>query len=139
MTKVSQAMHQGAEWCSPDTPISGVAKIMQESDIGAVPIGENDKLIGMVTDRDITCRAVASGADMSKMTARDVMSEGIIFCTEDEELDDAIHLMEDKRIRRLPVINKDKRMVGMLSLGDLSHSVSHELSGELLKGVADHH
>lgn len=139
MTKVSQAMHQGAEWCSPDTLVSNVAKIMQENDVGAVPIGENDKLIGMVTDRDITCRAVAAGADLSKTTARDVMTEGIIYCTEDEDLEDAVHLMEDKQIRRLPVINKDKRMVGMLSLGDLSHSVSHELSGELLEDVSAHH
>jgi len=137
--KVKEAMHKGVEWREPSTPISEIAKIMKESDIGAVPIGENDKLVGMVTDRDIACRAVANGMDPSTTTAGDVMTKGIIYCMENEDVDDAVHLMENKQIRRLPVINDKKRMVGMLSLGDLSHSVSHELVGELAEAVADHH
>ena len=137
--KVKEAMHKGVEWREPKTPISEIAKIMKESDIGAVPIGENDKLVGMITDRDIACRAVANGMDLSKTTAGDVMTKGIIFCMENEDVEDAIHLMENKQIRRLPVINDKKRMVGMLSLGDLSHSVSHELFGELGEAVTEHH
>jgi len=137
--KVKEAMHKGVEWREPTTPISEVAKVMKENDVGAVPIGENDRLVGMITDRDIACRAVANGMDLSKTTAGDVMTKGIIFCTENEEVEDAIHLMENKQIRRLPVINDKKRMVGMLSLGDLSHSVSHELVGELAEAVSEHH
>jgi len=112
---------------------------MREHDIGALPVGENDRLIGMVTDRDIVCRGFANGKNADALTARDVMSEGIIFCRDDEELDDAVHIMEQKQIRRLPVINDKKRMVGILSLGDISHSSGRELSGEVLQAVSAHH
>ena len=137
--KVKDAMHKGAEWVAPDTPVSQVAKKMRELDVGSIPVGENDKLIGMVTDRDITCRAVANGKDLSKLTAREVMTKGIVYCRDGEDLDDALRIMESKKIRRLPVIDEKKRMVGMLSLGDVSHSASHELSGELMAAVSSHH
>jgi CBS domain-containing protein len=137
--KVKSAMHKGAEWVAPDTPISEVAKKMKKLDVGSIPVGENDKLIGMVTDRDIACRAVANGRDVSKMTARDVMTKGIVYCRDAEDLDDALRIMESKKIRRLPVINEKKRMVGMLSFGDISHAVSHELSGELVEACSAHH
>jgi CBS domain-containing protein len=112
---------------------------MRDLDVGSIPVGENDKLIGMVTDRDITCRALANGKDVSKLTARDVMTKGIIYCRDNEELDDALRIMETKKVRRLPVINEQKRMVGMLSFGDISHAASHELSGELMAAVSEHH
>ena len=137
--KVKDVMHKGAEWVEPDTSIPKLATTMKKEDIGAIPVGENDKLIGMVTDRDITVRAVANGGDMSKLTARDVMTNGIIFCRDDEDLDDALRIMEDKKIRRLPVINGDKRMVGMLSIGDIADAASHELSGEVVAAVSAHH
>jgi CBS domain-containing protein len=137
--KVKNAMHKGAEWVAPETPVAQVAKKMRELDVGSLPVGENDRLIGMVTDRDITCRAVANGRDISKLTARDVMTRGIFYCRDSEELDDALRIMESKKIRRLPVIDENKRMVGMLSLGDISHAASHELSGELMAAVSEHH
>jgi CBS domain-containing protein len=137
--KVKNAMHKGAEWVAPETPLAQVAKKMKELDIGSIPVGENDRLIGMVTDRDITCRAVANGRDLSKLTARDVMTKGIIYCRDAEELDDALRVMESKKVRRLPVIDEKKRMVGMLSFGDISHATSHELSGELMAAVSAHH
>ena len=137
--KVKSAMHHGVEWCSPDTPIIEIAKIMKLEDIGSVPVGENDRLVGMVTDRDIACKAVASGANLSKTTARDVMTEKIYYCSEDEDVSKAVQRMEEQKIRRLPVINKAKRMVGMLSLGDLSHMVPMNLSGDALKAVTAHH
>ncbi len=120
-------------------PVAEVAKKMKELDVGSIPVGENDKLIGMVTDRDITCRAVANGRDLSKLTARDVMTKGIVYCRDSEDLDDALRIMESKKIRRLPVIDEKKRMVGMLSFGDISHAASHELSGELMAAVSAHH
>jgi CBS domain-containing protein len=137
--KVKSAMHKGAEWVAPETPVAQVARKMRELDVGSIPVGENDRLVGMVTDRDITCRAVANGRDLSKLTARDVMTKGIVYCRDGEELDDALRIMESKKVRRLPVIDENKRMVGMLSLGDISHAASHELSGELMAAVSDHH
>ena len=137
--KVKDAMHKGAEWVQPNTPVPDLAKRMREHDIGALPVGENDKLIGMVTDRDIVCRGLTNGKDVAKLTARDLMTKTIVWCRDDEDLDDAIRIMEDKRIRRLPVIDKNKRMVGMLSLGDVSHAGKSKLSGELLTAVSAHH
>ena len=137
--KVKDAMHKGVEWVGPDTPVSEVAKRMRDKDIGAIPVGENDRLVGMVTDRDIACRAVANGKDLSKTSARDVMTKGIGYCRDSEELDDALRIMEQRKLRRLPVINDRKRMVGMLSLGDVAHSATHELTGEVVSAVAAHH
>ena len=137
--KVKEAMHKGVEWREPTTPISEIARVMKVNDVGAVPISENDRLVGIITDRDIACRAVANGTDLAKLTASDIMTKGIIYCTENEEIEDAVHLMENNQIRRLPVINDENRMVGMLSLGDLTNSVSHELVGEFAEAVAEHH
>lgn len=137
--KIKSAMHKDVDWVGPDTPITEIARMMRDHDIGAVPIGENDRLIGMVTDRDLCCRGLANGSDVGKMTARDVMTSGIIYCREGSELEDALHLMEEKQVRRLPVINERKRMVGMLSLGDISHAASREMSGEVMQAVSAHH
>lgn len=137
--KVKQAMHAGVEWCAPDTPLSEIARMMRDGDIGAVPIGENDRLIGMVTDRDIVCRGFADGKDPASLTAREVMTQGIVYCSEDQNLEDAVHIMEKRRIRRMPVLDSKKRMTGMLSLGDLSHAAGHELTGELAEAVSAHH
>lgn len=137
--KISEAMHRKADWASADTLVSDVAKMMEEHDLGAIPVGKDDKLIGMITDRDITLRVVAEGRDPKKTAAEEVMSKGIVYCRTTETVEDAIHLMDQKKIRRLPVIDDNKRLVGMLSLGDISHAVSRELSGELLHAVAGHH
>ena len=137
--KVMEAMHKGAEWVSPDTPVQDIAAKMRDYDIGAIPIGENDRLIGMVTDRDIVCRGVADTSSTKKLKARDVMTKGISWCRADDALTDAVHLMEEKKIRRLPVIDDDKRLVGMLSLGDVSQAADAELADEVLRAVAGHH
>jgi CBS domain-containing protein len=137
--KVKEAMHKGVEWRSPDTPVSEIARLMREKDVGAVPIGENDRLVGMVTDRDIVCRSCTDGRDPDMVKAREVMTSGIIYCVEDQEVSDALHLMEDKKIRRLPVLNAKKRMVGMLTLGDVAHAAPQALVGELCQAVSAHH
>ena len=138
--KVKDAMHKGVDWVSPDTPVTELAKLMREHDIGAIPIGENDRLIGMVTDRDIVCKGLAvDGVDVSLTTARDVMTPGIHCCREDDDLAKAVHHMETLKVRRLPVINKSKRMVGMISLGDISQFTSGDLVSGYVKSVAAHH
>jgi CBS domain-containing protein len=138
--KVKEAMHKGVEWVGPDTPVTELAKLMRQDDIGSIPIGENDRLIGMVTDRDIVCKGLAvDGFDPRRATARDVMTPGIHCCREDDDLAKAVRHMEALKVRRLPVINKSKRMVGMLSLGDLGQSASGDLLTECVKSVAAHH
>lgn len=136
---VSKAMHPKANWASADSPVREVALMMAKDDIGAVPIGRDDRLVGMLTDRDIAVRVVAKGLDPNKTKAGAVMTKGIVYCLTHETVEDAIHLMEQKQIRRLPVIDAKKRLVGMLSMGDIAQSVSRDLSAELLHAVADHH
>lgn len=138
--KVKEVMHKGVDWVSPDTPITELAKLMRQHDVGSIPIGEDDKLIGMVTDRDIVCNGLAqNGFDARRATARDVMTEGIHCCREDDDLAKAVRHMETLKVRRLPVINKNKRMIGILSLGDISSSASTDLLSELAKSVSAHH
>ena len=138
--KVKEVMHRGVDWVSPATPVTELAKLMQAHDIGCLSIGENDQLIGMVTDRDIVCKGLASkDFDARRTTARDVMTEGIHCCREDDDLAKAMQHMEKLQLRRLPVINKSKRMVGILSLGDVSHSAPGDLLSECVKSVSAHH
>ena len=138
--KVREAMHKGVDWVGPDTSVSDLAKLMRQHDIGAIPIGENDRLIGMVTDRDIVCKGLAkNGFNPSRATARDVMTPGIHCCREDDDLAKAVRHMEQLKVRRLPVINKNKRMTGILSLGDLGQAASTELLSEWAKSVSEHH
>ena len=138
--KVKNAMHKGVTWADPGTTVEQLARWMRVHDIGAVPIGENDRLIGMVTDRDIVCKGLAgNGFDASRAKARDVMTEGIHCCREDDDLAKAVHHMETLKVRRLPVINKSKRMVGMISLGDISQFTSGDLMSGYVKSVAAHH
>lgn len=138
--KVKEVMHKGVDWVGPDTPVTKLAKLMRQHDIGAIPIGENDQLIGMVTDRDIVCKGLAEDSfDASRATARDVMTPGIHCCREDDDLTKAVRHMEELKVRRLPVINKSKRMVGILSLGDVSRSATSDLLSEIIKSVSAHH
>lgn len=138
--KVKEAMHKGVDWVGPDTPVAELAKLMCEHDIGAIPIGENDRLIGMVTDRDIVCKGLARDSfDARDAIARDVMTEGIHCCREDDDLAKAVRHMEELKVRRLPVINKNRRMVGMLSLGDVSNSAPSDVLTKYVKSVSGHH
>jgi len=137
--KVKEMMHKGVKWVSPDTPLTAIAKKMKQYDIGAIPIGENDRLVGMVTDRDIAVRGLANGKGVSKLTARDIMTKGVTWCRDSDNATAAAHLMETKHVRRLPVIDEKKRMVGMLSLGDISHAASQRTAAEALKAVSAHH
>ena len=136
---MKSSMHKGAQWMTPDTPLKALANTMLQQDIGAIPIGENDRLIGMVTDRDITVRAVANGKDVSTLTARDVMTKDIVWCRDSDEVTHAANIMQSKQIRRLPVIDKNKRMVGILSLGDLSHTATERTAAAVTRAVSAHH
>ena len=119
--RVSEAMTRDVRVATPGQSIRDVATMMAEIDAGAMPVGENDRLIGMITDRDIAIRAVAQGKGPDT-PVRDVMSsEQVLYCYDDEELERVASNMGDKQVRRLPVVNRDKRLVGILSLGDLAN------------------
>ena len=138
--KVKDVMHKGVDWVSPDTPVAEIAKLMKGRDIGCIPIGEDDRLIGMVTDRDIVCKGLASKEfNAARTTAREVMTKGIHCCREEDDLAKAMHHMEMLQVRRLPVINKSKRMVGMISLGDVGQFATADLVSGWVKSVSTHH
>jgi CBS domain-containing protein len=137
--KVKDVMHKGATCVEPGTPIREIAKRMRDADVGAIPVKADGQLVGIVTDRDITCRALGDSGDVTKMTAKDVMTRDVVCCSPDDDVRIAIEAMEAKQIRRLPVTDSHRIMVGMLSLGDISHKVKKELSGEVLRAVSAHH
>jgi len=137
--KVKDVMHKGATCIDLSTPVLEIAKRMRKDDVGALPVRSDGHLIGIVTDRDITCRAVAKGGNIDALTARDVMSKKVTCCSPDDDVTVAIKAMEASKTRRMPVTDSQKKMVGMLSLGDISHKVSNQLSGEVLRAVSAHH
>lgn len=136
---VDKIMHMPAEWVEASTTVAEAARRMKEADIGALPVGRDDKLIGMVTDRDLALRVLGEGRDPAATTVEDVMTPGIVWCRTNQTAEDAIYLMEQKKIRRLPVIDDKKRLVGMLSLGDVADALPQQLLGELVTALADHH
>jgi CBS domain-containing protein len=133
--RVSDAMTREVRLCTPGQTIREVARIMAEIDAGSMPVGENDRLIGMVTDRDIAIRAVGAGKG-PETPVREVMSEHIHYCFDDEEIDDVAQNMGDIKVRRLPVVNRDKRLVGILSLGDVARTEGGETVGDAVVGVS---
>ena len=116
--KIREAMTRDVRIARPDQSIREAATLMAEIDAGALPVGEKDRLIGVITDRDIAVRAVAQGKAPTTMV-RDVMSEEVLYCFDDQDLDEVAKNMGNVKVRRLPVVNRDKRLVGILSLGDL--------------------
>ncbi len=134
--QVQEIMHRGAEVIDPNTMIRDVAMKMRADNIGALPVGENDRMIGMVTDRDIVVRAVANNSLPGNTAVRDVMSEHIYYCYEDADVEEAARIMAEHQVRRLPVVNRDKRLVGMLALADLGRSGT-EAAMKALEGVSE--
>ena len=134
--QVGKVMTERVSWVDPDTTIPEIARRMRSEDIGSVPVAENDRLVGMVTDRDIVVRIVAEGGDTETATARQVMSPHVLYCYEDETVSDVLKNMGDNQIRRLPVLNRDKRLVGFVSLGDLSRAAAQK-SGGALKAISE--
>ena len=133
--RVADVMTRDVTLVSPDQSIIDAAKMMAECDCGSLPVQENDRLVGMVTDRDIVVRALAQGKTDSKV--RDVMSTDIKYCYEDDDIDDVAHNMGDLQIRRLPVVDKNKRLVGIVSLGDITQTADTEIAGEALSSITE--
>jgi CBS domain-containing protein len=134
--KVREAMTQDVRLVKPNQPISEAARVMADLDIGALPVEENDRLVGMITDRDIAVRAVAAGRGPDTPVS-DVMSRDVKYCYEDQSIDEVTQNMGELRIRRLPVLTRDKRLIGILSLGDLAiDEGARDEAGEALGGIS---
>ena len=133
--RVSEAMTRDVRLANPTQSIRDAARIMADIDAGAIPVQENDRLVGMITDRDIAVRAVAAGKGPDT-PVRDVMSRDIKYCYEDEEIDHVAKNMGDIRVRRLPVVNRDKRLVGIVSLGDVAVTEGERPAGKAVTGVS---
>jgi len=120
--RVSEAMTREVRVASPGQSIREVAKIMAEIDAGSMPVGDNDRLVGMITDRDIAIRAVAEGKGPDTPVREVMSSEKVLYCYEDEELDHVAKNMSQQQVRRLPVVNREKRLVGIVSFGNLAQT-----------------
>jgi CBS domain-containing protein len=134
--RISEAMTRDVHLARPDQTIQDAAKLMAEIDSGALPVTDGDRLIGMVTDRDLAIRAVAQGKG-PQTSVREVMSPDVKYCFDDEDTQEVAHNMADIQMRRLPVVNRDKRLVGIISLGDLATSEGARPAGEALKGISE--
>jgi len=134
--KVREIMTTNVECMAPDTTVSELANKMKTLDVGFIGICENDRLAGTVTDRDIVIRGIAGGKNISTLKAKDVMTKDIFWCFDDQEVKDVAKKMTEKEVRRMLILNKDKRLVGVVSIGDIS-KVEEKESGKALKGITD--
>ena len=133
--KVSKAMTKDVKITSPSQTIQDAARAMVELDAGSLPVGENDRLVGMVTDRDIAVRAVALGLGPDT-PVREVMSEEVKYCFDDDDLEEVAENMGDIKVRRLPVLNREKRLVGIVSLGDIARRDDGS-AGEAIRSISE--
>jgi CBS domain-containing protein len=138
MNKISEVMTRGIQIVNPDQTIREAAMTMAREDIGSLPVGENDRLVGMITDRDIALRAVAEGRS-PETKIRDVMTDNIKYCYEDEDIQHVAQNMAELQVRRLPVINRDKRVVGIVALSNVAQCGDVKAADEMLRGVATPH
>ncbi len=135
--KAKELMTPNIEFIGSDVAIKDAAKKMKELDVGALPVNIGDETVGMITDRDIVIRAVAQGFDPEKHKVREAVSEGIISCNEDDEIETIADLMEDQQIRRILVKDAGGKITGIISLGDLAVKIQNEKTGEVLKKVSE--
>src|SRR5262245_34679744 len=136
--RVNEVMTKNVQCVSPDATLQEAAAKMKSLNIGPLPVCDNDRLVGLLTDRDITVRATAEGEDPTVIRVRDVMTPEVVYCFEDQLVSDAARMMQDWKVRRLVVLNHDKRLVGIVSLGDLAvESGDEQLSGQTLEQVSE--
>ena len=133
--KVSKCMTRDVELVSPTQTIRDAAQMMADLDAGALPVQQDDRLVGMITDRDIAVRAVAQGKS-PETPVQDVMSPELLYCFDDQEIEDVSRNMGEVKVRRLPVVNRDKRLVGIISIGDLALKEEQTLTGSTLARIS---
>jgi CBS domain-containing protein len=136
--KIQQIMSRNVECITPATPIAKAAEKMRDMDIGFLPVCENDQLLGTVTDRDITIRSVAQGRDPRLASVTEIMTPIAHYCYEDEEIAEVGRQMQDKEVRRMLILNRQEKLVGVVSLGDIAKTSGETvLAGETLGEIAE--
>lgn len=138
MTKIREMMTSGVRLARPDQTLAEAARIMAEADVGSLPVGDGDRLVGMITDRDLVVRGIARGHD-AQTPVREVMSGEVKYCYEDEDVSHVAQNMAELGVRRLPVVDRDKRLVGMVALSNIAHGGDGRSANEMLRGVARPH
>jgi CBS domain-containing protein len=135
--KISEMMTKNPKVIPTNATVRDAAKLMKDIDTGAIPVIDHDQVVGMITDRDIVLRSTAEGHNPNESKISDVMTNEFYFCYEDQDVKDAAKLMQDKQVRRLPIIDRNKHLVGIVSLGDLSVDVNNDkLSGKTLEDIS---
>lgn len=136
--KLSEIMTRDVEVLASDGMLDQAARRMKDLDVGTMPVCDGERLVGMLTDRDIVIRAVAAGADSRRTRVRDAMTPEVCYCYEDQDIEEAAELMHDEQIRRLPIVNRDMRLTGIVALGDLAVRTHDEhLAGHVLEGISE--
>jgi CBS domain-containing protein len=135
--KIREMMTKGTRSVSPESPVIEAAGLMRVHDIGVVPVLDRDRIVGMLTDRDIVLQLVANGADPRSTPVREIMSTGSISVFDDQSVEEGVELMKKYQIRRLPVLDRTNKLVGIISLGDIAVDVHAGLSGKALKEVSE--
>lgn len=134
--KVHQVMSRDVETVRPNQSVKDIARRMDRQGIGYFPVCDKGGLVGIITDRDITCRLVADAQDPASTKVRDIMSKGVAYCFDDDDLSAAVQLMEQNRIRRIPVLDRKEHLVGVLSLTDVARKAPHRLTAALIEAVS---
>jgi CBS domain-containing protein len=135
-THVGEVMTARPRSVTPETPVTQVAELMEAEDVGAIPVVEGDRLVGMITDRDIVVRAIAKGKDPRGMPAAEVSTRELVTVDPDDDLSDALQLMAQHQVRRLPVVEDDNRLVGVISQADIALEAKEKHAGEMLEGIS---
>ena len=137
MQRLKEIMTPSVEVVTPETTLQEAAQMMRDLDVGPLPVCDGDALVGMVTDRDITVRAVAEGKDPQYATVREVMTDEVYYVYEDQTVEEAATLMAERQVRRLPVLSREERLTGIISLGDLAVETGEdERTGEVLEEIS---
>jgi CBS domain-containing protein len=135
--KLKEIMTRDVEVVHPDDSLQTAARKMRDNDIGLLPVCDGERLIGVVSDRDLAIRALAEGRSPETIIGRDLITSPVMYCYEDQDVKDAAQLMRDNQIRRLIILNRSKRMVGVVALCDLANNGTSDLSGEILQGISE--
>ena len=137
MTQVHELMTRGVRTMAPGDSVTRAAQAMDELDVGVIPVCDGNKLLGVITDRDIAVRGVARGIALEQSPVKEIMSDDVCWCYADDDVDDALEKMSAAQVRRLPVVDRDKRLVGILSIGDVAAKGNAKSTGEPLGSISE--
>lgn len=134
--KVQEAMTPSVELVAPGSSAAAAARLMRDLDVGALPVGHEDRLVGMITDRDLVVRGLADGADPARIEVRHCMTPQVLYCFADQPVEEVAANMAEQQIRRLPVVDRNKRLVGIVALADISAATQPERAGKTLRDIS---